>query len=119
MEIEGGWTYLGPSDGPHDLTVQQGTMAYVDVDGQWSSNWTITSHDDGLHHFQVAFKSGTGTYVPVGQSMSGTYALSGTTLTVQLASGTASYPALRSQGTCTDANDGTPVPECRVYIKKR
>jgi hypothetical protein len=118
LDIEGGWTYLGPSDGPHDLTVGQAAMVYTDVAGQWSSNWTIKAVDNGLHHFQVAFASGSGTYLPVGQSMSGTYELSNTLLTVQLANGLASYPPLESPGSCTRATDGTPIPDCRTYIKK-
>ena len=50
--------------------------------------------------------------------MSGTYDLSGTLLTVQLANGLASYPQLQSPGTCTGATDGTPIPDCRTYIKQ-
>ena len=118
LDIEGGWTYLGPSDGPHDLTIGQGSMVYTDVEGMWSSHWTIKGYDNELHHFQVTFDSGSGTYLPVGQSMSGTYELSNTLLTVQLANGLASYPQLRSAGTCTDAADGAPIPDCRTYIKQ-
>jgi hypothetical protein len=118
FELEGGWLYLGPSDGPHDLTIGQGSMVYTDIAGTWSSDWTIKAYDNGLHHFQVAFGSGSGTYLPVGQAMSGTYDLSGMLLTVQLASGLASYPNLQSPGTCTDGTDGTPVPDCRLYIKQ-
>ena len=87
FELDGGWTYLGPSDGPHDLTIADDSMAYTDVGGTWSSDWTIKAYDNELHHFQVTFKSGTGTYLPVGQSMSGVYDLSGPLLTVQLANG--------------------------------
>ena len=118
FELEAGWTYLGPSDGPHDLTIGSGSMVYTDVAGMWSSRWTIKAYDNDLHHFQVTFDSGSGTYLPVGQSMSGTYDLSGTLLTVQLATGLASYPPLQSPGTCTGATDGTPIPECRTYIKQ-
>jgi hypothetical protein len=118
FEIEGRWTYLGPSGGPHDLTIDDGSMVYTDDAGQWSSSWTITAYDNGLHHFQVAFDSGSGTYLPVGQSMSGTYDLSSAFLTVQLANGLASYPQLQSPGTCTDGTDGTPMPDCRLYIKQ-
>jgi hypothetical protein len=118
FELEGGWTYLGPSDGPHDLTIGDGSMVYTDVAGMWSSHWTIKAHDNELHHFQVTFDSGSGTYLPVGQSMSGTYDLMNTLLTVQSANGLASYPQLQSPGTCTRETDGTPIPDCRTYIKQ-
>jgi hypothetical protein len=118
FELDGGWTYLGPSDGPHDLTISNAKMVYTDVAGQWSSTWTIKSYDNTMHHFQVTFDSGTGSYLPVGQSMSGTYELQGTLLTTQLASGLSSYPQLESPGSCTSATDGTPIPECRTYIKQ-
>jgi hypothetical protein len=117
FEIEGAWTYLGPSDGPHDLTIGNGSMVYTDVAGKWSSKWTIKSFDNGLHHFQVTFDSGSGTYLPVGQSMSGTYESGAAVLTVQLANGLTSYPPLQSAGTCTGSTDGTPIPECRLYVK--
>jgi hypothetical protein len=117
--IDGAWSYLGPSDVPHDLTVSNGSMVYTDAEGMWSSHWTIKAYDNALHHFQVTFDSGTGTYLPVGQSMSGTYDLTGSTLTTQLASGLASYPPLESPGSCTAASDGAPIPECRVYIKSQ
>jgi hypothetical protein len=117
LEIEGSWLYLGPSDGPHTLTIRRTAMLYADVNGTWSSNWTIKGHDNGLHHFQVAFDSGSGVYLPVGQSMSGTYDVSGTFLTVQLANG-ASYPQLQGPGTCTATAGGAPVPDCRLYVKQ-
>jgi len=118
FELDGAWIYLGPSDGPHDLTISDGSMVYTDVAGQWSSTWTVTSHDNALHHFQTAFVSGSGSYLPVGQTMSGTYELSSTLLTIQLANGLTSYPPLQSAGTCTSATDGTPIPDCRLYIKQ-
>jgi hypothetical protein len=116
--IDGAWIYLGPSDVPHDLTITDGAMVYTDVDGMWSSRWTIKAYDNALHHFQVTFDSGSGTYLPVGQSMSGAYDLTGATLTTQLAAGLQSYPPLESAGSCTSATDGAPIPECRVYIKQ-
>jgi hypothetical protein len=119
FEIEGAWVYLGPSDGPHELTIGHGSMAYTDNDGKWSSKWTIKAYDNGLHHFQVAFDSGSGTYLPVGQTMSGTYEVGGTLLTVQLANGLASYPQLQSPGSCTRDTDGTAIPDCRVYYVKQ
>jgi hypothetical protein len=118
FELDGAWTYLGPSDGPHDLTIGDDSMVYTDVAGTWSSKWTIKSYDNGLHHFRVAFVSGTGTYLPVGQSMSGTYDLKDKLLTIQLANDVGSYPPLQSAGTCTSETDGSPVPDCRLYIKQ-
>ncbi len=91
-------------------------MAYVDEAGAWSSNWTIKKYDNVLCHFQVVFASGTGTYLPVGQNMSGTYVLQGTILTVQLANGLDSYPALQSPGSCTEGT--TLIPDCRVYMNQ-
>ena len=93
-------------------------MVYADVDGTWSSHWTITMYDNELHHFQAAFVSGSGTYLPTGQSLSGTYDLKDALLTVQVAAGLAAYPPLQSPGTCTGATDGEPVPDCRLYIKQ-
>ena len=118
FDLDGAWLYLGPSDVPHTLTVSQAAMVYADVDGHWSSSWTIKTYDNGAHHFQVAFGSGSGTYLPLGESMSGAYDVSGTFLTVQLAKDLASYPPLQSPGTCTGTADGTPVPDCRLYVKK-
>jgi hypothetical protein len=116
--LDGGWTYLGPSDVPHDLAISDGSMIYTDVAGAWSSHWTIKAYDNGLHHFQVTFESGSGTYLPVGQSLSGTYDLAGALLTVQVADGLGSYPPLQGAGTCTAATDGAPIPDCRLYIKQ-
>ncbi len=118
FELDGAWVYLGPSDAPHILTVSDSTMTYAAVAGDWSSKWTIKTYDNEANHFQVAFGSGSGTYVPMGQSMSGTYDLNGTVLTVQVAQGLTSYPPLQDAGTCTGATDGTPVPDCRLYIKQ-
>jgi hypothetical protein len=118
FEIEGAWLYLGPSDVPHTFTIADASMVYADVDGHWSSSWTIESYDNGPHHFEVFFGSGSGTYLPVGEGMSGAYDVSGTLLTVQLAKGLASYPQLQSPGTCTGTADGTPVPDCRLYVKQ-
>ncbi|HTQ06352.1 MAG TPA: hypothetical protein VMI54_20980 [Polyangiaceae bacterium] len=118
FEIDGAWIYLGPSDEPHILTVTDSSMVYTAVAGDWSSNWTIKAYDDDLHHFQAAFDAGTGTYVPVGASLSGAYDLNGTVLTVQVAQGLTSYPQVEDAGTCTAAADGTPVPDCRLYIKQ-
>jgi len=108
--------YLGPSDVPHSLTISNQSMVYTDEEGQWSSSWTIKDYDNGLHRFEVVFQSGNGTYLPVGQNMSGTYVLSGNTLTVQLANGLGSYLAVQSPGSCTDG--ATLIPECRVYVKQ-
>ena len=118
LEIEGDWLFLGPSIEPHDLTIGHESMVYTDVDGKWSSNWAIKASDNALHHFQLTFTRGSGTYLPTGQSLSGTYDLSGTLLTTQTATGLAAYPPLMSPGSCTRDTDGTPIPECRTYIKK-
>ena len=117
FELEGAWLYLGPSDVPHNLTVGPSTMVYADVEGHWSSNWTIKTYENGPHHFQVVFGSGSGAYLPVGQGMSGAYDVSGSLLTVQLAKDLASYPQLQGPGTCTGTADGTPLPDCRLYVK--
>lgn len=116
FDIDGAWLYLGPSDVPHKLTIGQGQMAYADVDGHWSSNWTLKTYDNQARHFQLVFASGAGTYLPVGQSLSGAYEVTGTLLTVQLGKDPASYPPLTGAGTCT-GTDGMPVPECRLYVK--
>jgi len=118
FEIDGAWLYLGPSDVPHDLDIGQGSMVFTDVAGSWSSKWTIKAHDNGAHHFQIEFASGSGAYLPVGSSMSGAYDVNGTLLTLQLADGLASYPPLQGPGTCTSAADGMPVPGCKLYVKK-
>ncbi len=118
FELDRTWIYLGPSDVPHLLTVTDSAMVYTAVAGDWSSSWNLDAYDNGLHHFQVAFGAGTGTYLPVGQSMSGGYDLYGTVLTVQLAQGLTAYPPVQAAGTCTSATDGTPVPDCRLYIRQ-
>jgi hypothetical protein len=117
FELDGAWIYLGPSDVPHNLTISDAAMDYAAVAGDWSSAWTLKAYDNDLHHFQAVFRSGSGTFLPVGQGRSGAYELSGTLLTVQLAQGLTAYPPVQAAGTCTGA-DGTPVPECRLYIKQ-
>lgn len=117
FEIEGSWLYLGPSDGPHTLTISRTSMVYKDIGSTWTSTWNIKKHDNALHHFQVAFASGSGSYLPVGQNMSGAYDKGETLLTVQLASGD-TYPQLQGPGTCTAASGGSPLPECRLYVKQ-
>lgn len=118
FELDGSWSYLGPSDVPHDLKIDDSSMVYTALGGtDWSSTWTIHTYDNDQHHFQLEFVSGSGTYLPTGPSVSGTYELSGTLLTIQTAQGLSSYPALEDAGTCTGATDGTPVPDCRLYIK--
>lgn len=118
FELDGSWIYLGPSDVPHDLKISDGTMGFTDVAGSWASSFTIKSYDNDLHHFQLVFSSGTGSYLPVGDSLSGAYDLSGSLLTLQFAKGLASYPPLQGVGTCTSATDGAPLPDCKLYIKK-
>ena len=114
FELQGAWLYLGPSDGPHTLKISKGSMVYADIDGKWSSHWTIKEYDNGLHHFQVVFESGTGAYLPGGQNMSGTYVMTEAILTVQLANGLASYPPMQSPGSCTEGT--TFIPDCRLYV---
>jgi hypothetical protein len=116
FELQGAWLYLGPSDGPHTLEISNGSMAYADINGAWSSNWTIKEYGNDLHHFQVVFETGTGTYLPVGQTMSGTYVLNGQILTVQLANGLGSYSPVQSPGSCTEGS--TLIPDCRIYVKQ-
>jgi hypothetical protein len=93
-------------------------MAYTAVAGDWASSWTIKTYDNELHQFQIVFGSGSGTYLPAGQSLSGSYDLNGPLLTVQLAQGLSSYPPLQDAGTCTGGTDGAAVPDCRLYIKQ-
>lgn len=116
FEIEGNWLFLGPSVETHDLTIGHGSVMYTDVDGKWSSTWTIKAYDNALHHFQLTFGSGTGTYMPTGQSLSGTYEVTNNFLTVQLANGLASYPPLQGPGTCTVGTN--VVPDCSLYVKQ-
>ena len=104
-------------DRSHDLVIGDSSMGYKAVAGDWSSDWTVNAYDNDLHHFQVVFKAGTGTYLPVGQSMSGSYELSGTLLTVQLSNDLTTYPTVQGAGTCTNAADGMPLPNCRLYVK--
>src|SRR5688572_24608947 len=99
FELDGAWIYLGPSDVPHNLTIGDSTMGYKAVAMDWSSDWTIKAYDNDLHHFQAVFRSGSGTYLPMGQSTSGTYDLSGALLTIQLAQGLSSYPTVQGAGT--------------------
>jgi hypothetical protein len=113
--LAGSWLYLGPSDGPHTLVISDSSMVYTDVSGAWKSSWTVKSYDNDRHHFQVTFASGNGTYLPSGQSSSGAYEVDGTLLTVQLANGLGSYPALEGAGSCT-GSDGSPLPDCRLYV---
>jgi hypothetical protein len=117
FELDGAWIYLGPSDVPHDLVIGDSSMAYKAVAGDWSSDWTLKAYDNEVHHFQIVFKSGSGTYLPMGTSLSGAYELSGTLLTVQLAPDLTAYPQVQGAGTCTGPADGMPLPNCRLYIK--
>ena len=92
-------------------------MVYADIDGQWSSNWTLKTYDNGAHHFQTVFETGTGTYLPVGQNKSGTYDLNAEILTVQLSNGLGSYSPVQSPGSCT-LGGSTLIPDCRIYVKQ-
>lgn len=117
FEAEGNWLYLGPSDVPHTLTITRTSMKYADVDGMWSSSWKIKAFDNALHRFQVELEGGVGSYLPMGQSMSGAYAKADKSLTVQLANGS-SYPELKGAGSCIDSASSMPLPECRLYVVK-
>ena len=115
--IDGSWLYLGPSDGPHTLVISDKSVVYTDVNGSWSSTWTLKAYDNALHHFQIAFEKGSGAYHPAGPTVSAAYDVGQTLLTVQLAKGD-SYPKLESPGACTSPTDGTPLPDCSVYVKQ-
>ena len=63
--MEGGWDYLGPSDGPHDLTIRAGPWSTLTAtgrghrtgpSGRTTTRSTISSH----------VRLGNGTYLPVG-----------------------------------------------------
>ena len=41
FEIDGSWSYLGPSDVPHDLTIDDSSITYTAEAGDWSSHWTL------------------------------------------------------------------------------
>lgn len=118
FELDGDWIYLGPSDVPHDLKIGDKSASFTDVAGTWASHWTIKEFDNELHHFQLVFGSGSGSYLPVGDSLNASYELSGTLLTLQFVKGASSYPLLQGAGTCTSATDGMPLPDCKLYIKK-
>ena len=115
FELDGLWLHLGPTGVGYSLTIGNGSMVY-DGDEEWSSNWTIKEYDNELHRFQVAFESGTGAYLPVGQDMSGTYVLDGVILTVQLANGIGSYSPVTRPGSCTDGD--IVIDDCNLYLSK-
>jgi len=117
FELQGTWVYLGPWDGEHSLKFSNGSMAYTAIGADWSSNWTIKDYDNGLHRFQMVFESGTGTYSPTGQNLSGTYVLSDPILTVQLANGLGAYLPVQSPGSCTDG-DSNRITNCGIYMKQ-
>ncbi len=116
FELQGSWLYLGPWDEVHTLEISNASVVYTDIDGEWSSSWTIREYDNELHHFQLTFESGTGTYSPVGQDISGAYVLAGAILTVQLAEGLG-YPPVESPSSCTDG-DGNRIPDCGLYMSQ-
>jgi hypothetical protein len=117
FELEGDWLYLGPWDGEHTLKISDGSMEYADIDGSWSSKWTIKDYDNGLHRYQITFQSGNGSYYPDGQSLSGTYVVSGMILSVQLAKGLGSYVPVQFPGSCTD-DSSNRIPDCKLYMKQ-
>jgi hypothetical protein len=117
FELQGTWLYLGPGDRVHTIEVSNASMAYTDIGGEWSSDWTIKGYDNGLDHFQIAFKSGTGTYLPEGQSFSGTYVWDGAILVVQLTDGLGSYSPVQSPS-CIKEGSSTLIPNCGRYMKE-
>jgi hypothetical protein len=114
FELDGKWLYLGPSGKAHTIQISDASMAYADVDGEWSSSWSVKQYDKGQHHFQIVFKSGNGTYYPAGPNMSGTYVLNSGMLTVQVASGLGSYPTVQSPGSCMAGS--APISDCGIYM---
>lgn len=114
--IEGSWLFLGPTGAGHEITISSTSMKYKATEEVWDSSWTIKKYDNEAHQFQLAFDSGQGSYYPEGQSLGGTFDVSGAILSVQLAKGTDSYPQLRNPGSCTDG-DG-PIPDCKLYMKQ-
>jgi hypothetical protein len=117
FDLDGDWLYLGPWDGEHRIKITDTTAEYTDVGGEWKSEWSIKEYDNGQHHFQLAFKSGTGSYYPTGKDWRASFARDGVMLTLQLASGTGSYPPVEGAGSCTDGS-GEPITDCRLYLKQ-
>jgi hypothetical protein len=120
FEAQGRWLYLGPWDREHWLKISNGSIEYTAVNGTWSSSWTIKDYDNELDRFQLVFESGTGTYSPTlqnltGQNISGTYVLNGTILTVQLADGLGSYLPVTSPGSCMVDGGSERIPNCGLY----
>ncbi|HEY5958945.1 MAG TPA: hypothetical protein VIV60_20440 [Polyangiaceae bacterium] len=118
FELGGRWLFLGPGDVMHRLQITDESMVYTDIDGNWTSTWTIQRYDNSLHQFQLVFGSGTGTYYPHGESFSGTYVVNGAILTAQLADGLGTYPPMLSPGSCTDG-DSNPLADCGLYMSER
>jgi len=116
FELQGSWLFLGPGDVMHSVVISNSSAVYTGNDGDWSSTWSIKDYDNDLQRFQLTFKSGTGSYYPTGQNLSGTYDLSGI-LTVQLADGLGSYLTLQSPGSCT-VSGTQPIPNCALYMKQ-
>ncbi|MBN2197064.1 MAG: hypothetical protein JW751_29940 [Polyangiaceae bacterium] len=117
FEVQGTWLYLGPWDGVHTLEISNGSIAYADVAGEWSSSFTITEYDNSLDRFQLVFESGTGTYYPPGPNVSASYVLSGEILTIQLAPDLGSYPLVQSPGSCTDEGSER-IRDCGLYMHR-
>jgi hypothetical protein len=117
FELEGSWLFLGPGDLMHTIEISNGSMVYTDIGEAWSSNYTIQKYDNDMDQFQITFESGTGTYYPVEQNMSGTYVLSGSILTIQLANGLESYPPMLNPGSCTDESSNR-IADCGLYMSQ-
>ena len=115
--LRGSWLYLGPGDAGHSLEISNASIVYTSTGGDWSSTWAIKDYDNDLHRFQLVLTSGTGSYFPAGQSLSGTYDVSGAILTVQLADGLGAYMTLQSPGSCT-LGGSQPIANCGLYMKQ-
>jgi hypothetical protein len=118
FEIAGNWLFLGPASGEHRIKISDTSMVYSAVDGTWSSTWTIKDYDNALDHFEIVFGSGTGTYMPTGDNLSGTYVLENVMLSIQLAKGLGAYSPVKYAGSCTDS-DSKPVADCGLYMKEQ
>lgn len=118
FEIEGSWLYLGPWDGPHTLEITSESVQYADTDNGWSSTWSIKEYDNGLHRFELVFKTGEGEFSPSGQNLSATYVLNNGILTVQLADGLEAFQPVESPGSCT-TEESDLIPDCKIYMQQQ
>jgi hypothetical protein len=115
FELNGSWLYLGPWDQLHTLTITNTSLVYSGEGGDWSSTFTLKDFDNDLQRFQMVFKSGNGSYMPTGQSLSGTYDLSGAILAIQLTNGLGSYSPI--EASCLTAGSER-IANCGRYMKQ-